>query len=141
MYVCLSVRFRGKRDFLGPYLRYRSNFLCADSPQEWASILQIFCPLVCWSVYKRQKSFATYGICHPCFLYKNIFCSFLRLPQLKKGYLEPSRDSIPSGLGPPLGLKYSVVKLWVCMNISYTKIHVVWNFQLSNILSVRYYKL
>ncbi len=26
MSVCLSVRFRGKRDFLGPLLRWRSDF-------------------------------------------------------------------------------------------------------------------
>ena len=31
--VRMSTTFRGKRDFLGPLLRYRSNF-CADSPHK-----------------------------------------------------------------------------------------------------------
>ena len=36
--------------------------------------LQIFRPSVSRSGYKRQKSFATYGCCHPCFItyFKNI---------------------------------------------------------------------
>ncbi len=40
--------------------------MCAPSSCIWASILQIFCPSVCRLGYKRQKSFATYGGCHPC---------------------------------------------------------------------------
>ena len=59
MYVCLSVRFRRKRDFLGPYIRQSSHFLCAHSSCIRASILQIFCLSFCRSGYKRQKSFAT----------------------------------------------------------------------------------
>ncbi len=56
LYVCLSVRFRGKRDFLGPYIRSSCHFLCALSSCSWASILQIFCPSVCRSGYKRQNN-------------------------------------------------------------------------------------
>ena len=37
--VCMLGTFRGKRDFLGPLLRYRSIFFCADSPHKWESIL------------------------------------------------------------------------------------------------------
>ncbi len=69
MSVCLSVRFRWKRDFLGPYIRWSSHFLCTHSSCIWASILQILCPSFCRSGYKRQKSFATYGCRHPCFLF------------------------------------------------------------------------
>ena len=32
MYVCLSVRARGKRDFFGPQLRYRYNFFLLQIP-------------------------------------------------------------------------------------------------------------
>ena len=52
--VCLTVRFKGKRDFLGPYIRQSPHFFFAHSSCIWAFILQIFCPSVCRSGYKRQ---------------------------------------------------------------------------------------
>ncbi len=54
MSVRLPATFKGKRDFLGPYLRQRAHFLCAHFSSIWASILQIFCPLVCLG-YKGHK--------------------------------------------------------------------------------------
>ncbi len=63
----MSVRFREKHDFLRPYIRWRLHFLYAHSSCIWASILQIFCPSACRPGYKRQKTFATYGCCRPCF--------------------------------------------------------------------------
>ncbi len=35
-------------------------------PLVYEHLFSKYC--VCWSGYKRQKSFATYGCCHPCFL-------------------------------------------------------------------------
>ena len=54
----------GKRDFLGPLLRYRSNFLCVQIP---LINKHLFCKyFVRLSVGNATKGFATYGCFHPC---------------------------------------------------------------------------
>ncbi len=84
LYICLYVRFRGKRDFLGPYIRQSSHFLCAHFSCIIACIQQILYPSVCRSGYKRQKSFATYGFCHPCFSYysEGVLLALVRVEHL-----------------------------------------------------------
>ncbi len=57
LYVCLYVRFRGKRDFLGPLLRYCSNFFFVQIPLMNG---HLFCKyFVRQSVGNATKGFAT----------------------------------------------------------------------------------
>ena len=63
MSVSLSTTIRGKRDFLGPLLRYRSIF----SVQFPLINEHLFCKyFVRLSVGNATKGFATYGCFHPC---------------------------------------------------------------------------
>ncbi len=72
LYVCLSVRFRGKRDFFGSYIRQSSHFFVSTFFLYLSiystNILSVGLS-VCRSGHKWQKSFATYVCCHPCFNY------------------------------------------------------------------------
>ncbi len=82
MYVCMSG-LGGNVIFSAPiFIRWSSYFLCAHSSCIWASILQIFCPSVCRSGYKRHKSFAIYGCCHPCFY--TVLFSFSNLKDINR---------------------------------------------------------
>ncbi len=99
--------------------------MCAHSSCIWASILHIFCPSVCRSGYKRQKSFATYGCCHPCLIMKAIFIKNLinMIPNNKKlryfdgqkkefDCLDQTRGNNWASLYPILVLYYVEVKLY-----------------------------
>ena len=47
LYVCLSVRFRGKREFLSPKLRFRSNFFCMSVMlQKSLLLMDVFIPVL-----------------------------------------------------------------------------------------------
>ncbi len=71
--VCMSVcQNYGETWFSRPLYKIELSFFCAHSSCIWASILKIFCPSVCRSGYKKQKSFTTYGCYHPCLWDKSI---------------------------------------------------------------------
>ena len=40
-------------------------------------------PSFCRSGYKRQKSFAIYGCCHPCFIISGLMLSYQKMTFLK----------------------------------------------------------
>ncbi len=63
LYVC---QVEGETWFSRPLYKIELSFFYVHIPLVWASILQIFCPSVCRSGYKRQMIFATYGCCHSC---------------------------------------------------------------------------
>ncbi len=68
--VRMSTTFMGKCDFLGPYLRCRSNFFV----QIYLMNEHLFCNyFVRLSVGNVTKGFATYGCFHPCFIFISIF--------------------------------------------------------------------
>ncbi len=69
MYVCMSGLV-GNVIFPAPIYE-RALIFCVHAQSHsscvWASILQIFCPSVCRSGYKRQKLLLMDVVCHPCF--------------------------------------------------------------------------
>ncbi len=86
--VCLSVRFRGKRDFHGRYIRQSSHFLCTFL--LYMSIYSTNILSVGLSV-RLQKSFATMDVAILVFI--RIY--FQRLFQVRLGSVKVRR--VPKG--------------------------------------------